>query len=425
MINGLQQRKFFKRHDPRNFSYYKYGNLGTFDLSLLPKDGLGRKPTWIKDQRATDFCAAYASASVREDTEGIELNPLMTWAYAAYLRGDWKNWGMDLENMRKAVCKFGFIEEKDAPFKVEEKDRNFLAQIENYPKELKEKAAQHKAQSGFWIGYSPNFFDAIRIALWQNKNNDLTVLTGCDFKFSWLQKEKGIINDYNKKEQELGHAIKFYDWKQINGEDYLITQLSNGMIGDNGIMYFSRNIVNSSLFRFDGLMFIDENPNIVKKSQWSLISQILDKLEKILKLMFKQTEEIQKKIMDKNIEDAIIEEAIKTPEPKYNWDNPQNVRKSIRIICDEEGLTLKQKNEITETINCESGFKTNAVNKNTNGTSDYGIIQANSYWYIGKGKPIPSIEVALNDPTFCVRIMARAFKNGRAKDWICYRKLYG
>ena len=30
-------------------------------------------------------------------------------------------------------------------------------------------------------------------------------------------------------------------------------------------------------------------------------------------------------------------------------------------------------------------------------------------------------EEALNDPEKCVRVMARAFKRGRAIDWIAYR----
>ena len=152
-------------------------------------------------------------------------------------------------------------------------------------------------------------------------------------------------------------------------------------------------------------------------AQLSIYEQIISAISKIVSLL----SQIAKKPLPVKPEIPMKPEA----KPKYLWDTKENARHSVRIICDEEGLTLKQKNEITETINCESGFKTNAVNKNTNGTSDYGIIQANSYWYIGEGKPIPSIEVALNDPTFCVRIMARAFKNGRAKDWICYRRLYG
>ena len=69
--NGLRQRKFLKRHDPRNFSYQK--SFGAFDVNLLPKNGIGTQPTAIKDQKLLDFCASFASASVREDTEKVSL----------------------------------------------------------------------------------------------------------------------------------------------------------------------------------------------------------------------------------------------------------------------------------------------------------------------------------------------------------------
>lgn len=108
----------------------------------------------------------------------------------------------------------------------------------------------------------------------------------------------------------------------------------------------------------------------------------------------------------------------------YLWDTFANARHSVRLIADEEGLSVDMKNKLCETIKCESGFNTKAEHKNSNGTTDYGICQYNSFWYIGTGKPIPSVEIALNDPEFCVRVMCRQFKKGHAKDWACYKRLY-
>lgn len=290
MKNGLKQVSFLKRHDPRRFRYQKYAKkFGAFDINLLPKEGMGKLPTAIKSQKSLDFCAAFANASVREDQEKVLLSPFPTWAYAAYLRGDYKSWGMDLENIRKAACKFGFVEEEEAKDYNADMNRDFLAQLKNYPPELLEKAKKHKAQSGFWIedNWAYDRFDDMRMALWQNK--ELSILTGVDFKFSWLNVPKGIIKDYNKTEQSFGHALKIYNFKEIDGEQYLVAQLSNGMIGDNGLMYFSRKVINSPLFRFGALMFIDENPNDIKKD-WSIYVKILDTMIKVLELMFKQTE---------------------------------------------------------------------------------------------------------------------------------------
>ena len=68
-------------------------------------------------------------------------------------------------------------------------------------------------------------------------------------------------------------------------------------------------------------------------------------------------------------------------------------------------------------IKCESGMNPKAVNRNTNGTTDYGLCQFNDYWYRDKISP----QTALNHPEIAVNVMCQAWVNGRAKDWICYR----
>lgn len=66
---------------------------------------------------------------------------------------------------------------------------------------------------------------------------------------------------------------------------------------------------------------------------------------------------------------------------------------------------------------CESGMNPKAVNRNKNGTTDYGIAQFNDYWY----RDIIDPWVALNDPEEALRRMAKAWQDGRQNDWICYR----
>jgi len=91
----------------------------------------------------------------------------------------------------------------------------------------------------------------------------------------------------------------------------------------------------------------------------------------------------------------------------------------VRRICQEENLNQEQTDLICKVIQCESGFDDKAVCKNKNGTSDYGIIQANSYWYIDRMKLLTKDE-ALNNPEKSVRIMIQRYKAGQLKDWICY-----
>jgi len=72
------------------------------------------------------------------------------------------------------------------------------------------------------------------------------------------------------------------------------------------------------------------------------------------------------------------------------------------------------------TIKCESNLNPKAINKNFDGSYDYGLCQFNSFWYIEKMKLLTK-EEALNNPEKCVRIMAQRFKQGWAKDWICFK----
>ena len=73
--------------------------------------------------------------------------------------------------------------------------------------------------------------------------------------------------------------------------------------------------------------------------------------------------------------------------------------------------------DLVATIWAESNMDDRAINKNANGTTDYGLCQFNDYWY----KNAISPEDALNDPEKAVNVMAQAWQSGRANDWIAFR----
>lgn len=107
------------------------------------------------------------------------------------------------------------------------------------------------------------------------------------------------------------------------------------------------------------------------------------------------------------------------------WDTPNNVRHSVRVICDQEGLTTSQKNTLCATIQCESaGFNTKAVHPNyvikkgvkTLTSTDYGLCQWNDFYH---GREI-SPDEALNNPEKAVRLMCKYWKAGQQKQWVCY-----
>jgi hypothetical protein len=108
------------------------------------------------------------------------------------------------------------------------------------------------------------------------------------------------------------------------------------------------------------------------------------------------------------------------------WDTFENRRHSVRVICDEEGLTWQQKQDLSATVHCESDYNPACVHPNiVNGkvsSTDYGIAQINDYWHIGPGKDFPSKEYVLENPEACIRWMCRQWKAGNARAWVCYLK---
>jgi hypothetical protein len=93
----------------------------------------------------------------------------------------------------------------------------------------------------------------------------------------------------------------------------------------------------------------------------------------------------------------------------------------VRVVCDEEGLTLDQKNTMCATIGAESGWHTDAINYNRNkdgslASTDYGICQWNDYYH---GKEI-SPDDALHDPEKAVRLMCAYWKRGQRTLWMGY-----
>lgn len=94
------------------------------------------------------------------------------------------------------------------------------------------------------------------------------------------------------------------------------------------------------------------------------------------------------------------------------------VELQVRIICRWEELSEKETDLIVAVIYAESGMNPKAINKNRDGTTDYGLCQYNSKWYIGK---YLTIDEALNDTDKCVKIMIRRYREGALNDWYGYR----
>lgn len=110
--------------------------------------------------------------------------------------------------------------------------------------------------------------------------------------------------------------------------------------------------------------------------------------------------------------------------PKYLWNNTDNARHSVRVICDEMRLTVKEKNIITACIQQESNFNNNAIGRNVRDgkvvSTDWGICQINDYYHVGPGKKWSSVQQILDNPEKAVRWMIQMYKQGKLNLWVSY-----
>lgn len=285
---GLRQRKE-KTTDFLMGSIFGYPELPPdidFDVSTFVK---------IKDQGNNDQCTAYAICAVSEDQEGVELNPDYTFAKTKQLsEGDIESWGATLEDAFKSACLpkgFGFISQT-----LFDNEGLGLSGIENlrdwksWPKELDERAKEHAKESYFWIrdiGYD-DMFDAIRAYLWKFKNKNQSVASGIFWSNEYTIAPNGIIDKIGKK--SYGHAFKLKGQQFINGKPYIVCQLSNGEnIGDKGIFYMSREIINTCK-KFGAGMLVDlprqEAEFLINKGltiKWLWLAKLLMGLKKYFK----------------------------------------------------------------------------------------------------------------------------------------------
>jgi len=107
------------------------------------------------------------------------------------------------------------------------------------------------------------------------------------------------------------------------------------------------------------------------------------------------------------------------------WDTPEHAKHSVRVICDEVGLTFYEKNLICAVIMGESGFNNAVINRNKNSkgvvtSSDWGLVQCNDHWWIGEGKKFPSVEYVINNPEVMVRWMIECYRAGHLNYWCAY-----
>ncbi len=114
-----------------------------------------------------------------------------------------------------------------------------------------------------------------------------------------------------------------------------------------------------------------------------------------------------------------------TPAPEQLlWDTPQHAFHAVRVLCDDLGLSVDEKNLICACVYQESGFKNTAKFENKSDgvvwSTDWGICQINDHFHIGPGKDFKSVDYVLANPDAAVKWMIRMYKGGQLRQWVSY-----
>ena len=265
-------------------------------LSELP-DEFSHTPLEIKDQLGSDFCPAFSSIGASELQEGVLLSPEYQFALIKELMGgDVDSFGADLRSAAGSFVRFGSIEQKDCPkgFNVAEKDPAFLRRIENWPAELKAKALIHSKKTYVQVDGPYDSFDNIRATIHLFKDEKRVPIFGV--RWAWP-----VNNPYIETPISGGggHALYAIGFRKVNGRDYLCVVNSYGRnCGENGIFYFSREVINEFVSVYGAFMFIDltkeEYQKKVEQMKMGIMAKILNLMKYVLTLQWLWAEEIKK-----------------------------------------------------------------------------------------------------------------------------------
>ena len=232
--------------------------FGAANVSNLPREFVVASPLIIKDQGDTDMCTAYALSSVSEDQEEVILDPFYTFGRTKEITGDMDAWGADLRSACKSGVSKGFRPMRDDQLDylrtpATREDRDLAADWRAIPRIYDQNAQVHKKKSFVVVDGNNDFFDNVKSALWQLRDQKRSVFTGCNWRGAWTDVKGGII-EKRYDGAAYGHAVKCFGWDL--GE-YLLFQLSNGNeIGDDGVFKIHREQVNEA-FTYGAFTLLD------------------------------------------------------------------------------------------------------------------------------------------------------------------------
>lgn len=235
------------------------------DLKDIPDEFDVSEPLVIKDQQADDFCFAFATSSISEDQEAVELSPFFqAYATKTIVQNNDKTWGADLRSAALSAVNVGSLESSltDVGITV---DRDVVLDPKTWSADQMANAETHKKASFAMVVGQYDHFDNIRATMWYFKDNKKSVLVGLTWCAEWLSANAGIIDFMGQPIS--GHAFKIFGVAKRFGQLFLKAQLSSGTgVGEGGIFYISREVMNSGK-PFGAIVFTDYSKDTLQQHQ--------------------------------------------------------------------------------------------------------------------------------------------------------------
>jgi len=202
-----------------------------------------------------------------------------------------------------------------------------------------------------------------------------------------------------------GHDFEVTGWKMINNEPHFHVKAWQGYQ-----MWMSKTIYNEEMNKYGTSAWIPTTLATAQKSQRTLIQWINDMLVN-LGLGFQQL--VLSGFPPSNVDTLLP------------WTTRANCSHNVRVIADQVGMSVYDKNVLWACVRQESNFDTQAIHVNHDGkgnvlSTDYGIAQINDYWHIGDGKDFPSVDYVMQNPEADMRWMAKCFQNGQQNLWCSF-----
>lgn len=266
--------------------------------------------------------------------------------------------------------------------------------------------AYYNVRGNTLYGHPIDHFDALRLALMEGITEHRVVSTGTPWYYEF---ETIDANGILPMPKDINNPISWHnhDWLgfiTISGIPYLMNESHQGdKYGDKGLVYWSRELTNAVMSVYGSVAFIPANPvdspALISLPWWQYVQSL--------------ARSFYKSWLPYSYGASVM-----------LWDTPAHIRRNVRVMCDEAGLSWATKNVICSIIRQESNWDPKAINtKNVNGTTDMGLLQINNHvgYWIGAGLYFASTDEVLNNPQKSVEFIIMQAKAGNLKFWSSYK----